>query len=278
MRRVACLLIGLSLNLAALAADVSEKPILVLDAGGHTAMVRKVLFTPGRQGADHGLGRQDDPGLGRGQRRAAPRAPAADRPGAGGHALRRRPLARRPDPGGGGLRLRRVENARSTSSPWTTGRIERVLKGHTNVIFALAFAPDGRRLASGSFDKTARIWDVASGRCEQVLKGHTNQHLRCCLLTGRPPPGHGLVRQDRADLVGHRRPERGRCSAGTRRRFTASPGARTARSWPPAAADQSIRLWRPDGTLHPELRGPGEPDRFADLHRRLPRAAVHMGQ
>ena len=46
MRRVAFLLIGLSLNLAALAADVSEKPILVLDAGGHTAMVRKVLFTP----------------------------------------------------------------------------------------------------------------------------------------------------------------------------------------------------------------------------------------
>ena len=34
------------------------------------------------------------------------------------------------------------------------------LKGHKGVITSLAFHPDGRTLASGSWDKTIRIWDV----------------------------------------------------------------------------------------------------------------------
>ena len=48
------------------------------------------------------------------------------------------------------------------------GRIERTLPGHTSAIVSLAFSADGKRLASGSIDKTARIWDVATGRCERV--------------------------------------------------------------------------------------------------------------
>ena len=59
----------------------------------------------------------------------------------------------------------------------TTGRIERVLKGHTDAIYSLAFGvpPGGRLLlASGSGDNTARIWDVAAGECRRVLEGHTN--------------------------------------------------------------------------------------------------------
>jgi WD40 repeat protein len=38
------------------------------------------------------------------------------------------------------------------------------LTGHTGLVVALAYAPDGRTLASASADGTARLWDLATGR------------------------------------------------------------------------------------------------------------------
>ena len=46
------------------------------------------------------------------------------------------------------------------------------LKGHGNTISTLDFSPDGRRLASGSLDQTARIWDARTGLSLSVLHGH----------------------------------------------------------------------------------------------------------
>jgi WD40 repeat protein len=39
-------------------------------------------------------------------------------------------------------------------------------------VAALAFAPDGKTLATGSWDTTIRLWDVARGRSKAVLSGH----------------------------------------------------------------------------------------------------------
>ncbi len=42
--------------------------------------------------------------------------------------------------------------------------LRNTLKGHTNRVTSVAYSPDGKTLASGSYDKTIKLWDVATGK------------------------------------------------------------------------------------------------------------------
>ncbi|MFM5956137.1 MAG: WD40 repeat domain-containing protein, partial [Dolichospermum sp.] len=48
------------------------------------------------------------------------------------------------------------------------------LHEHRKWIAALAFSPDGKWLASASYDTTIRLWELASGhyQCREILQGH----------------------------------------------------------------------------------------------------------
>lgn len=51
------------------------------------------------------------------------------------------------------------------------------LNGHNNMVVGLAFAPDGKRLASASWDGTAKVWDLAGGHEITTLRGHSSPAL-----------------------------------------------------------------------------------------------------
>jgi len=51
------------------------------------------------------------------------------------------------------------------------------LTGHDGAVRSVAFSADGKTLASGSFDKTAKVWDVATGQKLATLRGHGDAHV-----------------------------------------------------------------------------------------------------
>ena len=48
------------------------------------------------------------------------------------------------------------------------------LKGHTGDVAGVVIHPDGKRLASASWDETVKLWDVVPGQELLTLKGHDN--------------------------------------------------------------------------------------------------------
>ncbi|UAW63596.2 NACHT domain-containing protein [Mycoavidus sp. HKI] len=56
-------------------------------------------------------------------------------------------------------------------SNWTTLY---TLQGHTSTVRSVVYSPSGTQIASGSLDRTVRLWDAESGALEHTLEGHTS--------------------------------------------------------------------------------------------------------
>ncbi|MBI5957901.1 MAG: TIR domain-containing protein, partial [Chloroflexi bacterium] len=49
-----------------------------------------------------------------------------------------------------------------------------VFSGHTEAVFGVAYAPDGKTILTAGVDKIALLWDIATGQVVSRLIGHTN--------------------------------------------------------------------------------------------------------
>ena len=127
------------------------------------------------------------------------------------------------------------------------------VSGHTNTVLSLAFKPNSYRLASGSVDKTIRIWDVGDRDNLQhvrTLRGHTEG----VVSVAWSPDGRTLASASGDGTVRLWNPNNGINFAVLRGHTEGvnsvawSPDGRILAS---GSRDKTIRLWNPDthGTL-----------------------------
>jgi WD40 repeat protein len=71
------------------------------------------------------------------------------------------------------------------------------LRGHNDWVTCVAFHPQGKRLASGSYDKTVKIWDLATGLEAFALRGFGQEVTAVAFA----PEGHRLAVAERGGKI-----------------------------------------------------------------------------
>ena len=123
-----------------------------------------------------------------------------------------------------------------------TAQLKSTLEGHTDIVWSVAFRPNGVMLASASWDKTIRLWNVKTGRLLHTLTGHTNDIMSVAFS----PDGQTLASASWDATIRLWNPNNGQLKrtltehAGGVASVAFSPDGNTLAS---GSADRTIRLW-----------------------------------
>jgi WD40 repeat protein len=120
-------------------------------------------------------------------------------------------------------------------------------KGHKGLVYYVAFSPDGKTMATASFDDTAKLWEFATGKELQTLKGHTAP-VYCVAFS---PDGKTVATASQDKTIRLWNPADGKMIRELKGHtdtvdFVAwSPDGKTLAS-ASGNSDKSVRLWNPE--------------------------------
>ncbi|MFM9963051.1 MAG: protein kinase domain-containing protein [Planctomycetaceae bacterium] len=81
--------------------------------------------------------------------------------------------------GNQGLARLRLDQTKPDFRGWEYSYLDRIhpcrltLNGHSEPVMSVSFSPDGKRIVSGSHDKTLKVWDAQTGELVLTLNGHS---------------------------------------------------------------------------------------------------------
>ncbi len=148
----------------------------------------------------------------------------------------------------GEILVRSIDASSHLVEIWHLGERLHTLYGHQGQIAAIALSPDSQTIASGSFDKTLKIWHLQTGKLlftiSNLLTWKTHKEAVLCLAFS--PDGQTLVSgsADRTIKLWNLRSRNLRCTlkghASCIQSIVISPDGNTLAS---ASWDRTIRLW-----------------------------------
>ena len=173
--------------------------------------------------------------------------------------------------------LERIATSPGATIPSSAIAIERHWMGHANPVSYVAYSPDGKTLASGSEDRTIKLWDAATGEVRATLNGHTAAVWSVAFSpTARRWPRAARTRRSSCGTPPPARPAPPSTGTRTRCRSVAfSPDGKTLASGSDGQDDQAVGRGHRRGAGHPQgAHGHGvRPWRSARTARRWPRAS-----
>ncbi len=67
-----------------------------------------------------------------------------------------------------------VSKSKQSNTPQPQRNTLFISSGHSSRVMALAWSPDGSRIATAGYDKTVRLWDTSTGKSIAIYRGHTD--------------------------------------------------------------------------------------------------------